>query len=72
MVVAVVPLKNLKLAKSRLSNILAEGERQELVLAMFDDVLVSLRESPFIEKIFLKQDYSLEAVNMIRLFSTDE
>ena len=56
MVVAVVPLKNLKLAKSRLSNILAEGERQELVLAMFDDVLVSLRESPFIEKIFLVAD----------------
>lgn len=56
MVVAVVPLKNLKLAKSRLSNILAEGERQELVLAMFDDVLVSLRESPFIDKIFLVAD----------------
>ena len=56
MVVAVVPLKNLKLAKSRLSNILAEGERQELVLAIFDDVLVSLRESPFIEKIFLVAD----------------
>ena len=56
MVVAVVPLKNLKLAKSRLSNILAEGERQELVLAMFDDVLVSLIESPFIEKIFLVAD----------------
>ena len=56
MVVAVVPLKNLKLAKSRLSNILAEGERQELVLAMFDDVLVSLRESPSIEKIFLVAD----------------
>jgi 2-phospho-L-lactate guanylyltransferase len=56
MVVAVVPLKNLKLAKSRLSNILAEGERQELVLAMFDDVLVSLRESPFIDQIFLVAD----------------
>lgn len=56
MVVAVVPIKNLKLAKSRLSNILAEGERQELVLAMFDDVLVSLRESPFIDKIFLVAD----------------
>lgn len=56
MVVAVVPLKNLKLAKSRLSNILAEGERQELVLAMFDDVLVSLRESLFIDKIFLVAD----------------
>ena len=56
MVVAVVPIKNLKLAKSRLSNILAEGERQELVLAMFDDVLVSLRESHFIDKIFLVAD----------------
>ena len=56
MVVAVVPLKNLKLAKSRLSNILAEGERQELVLAMVDDVLVSLRESQFIDKIFLVAD----------------
>ena len=39
MVVAVVPLKNLKSAKSRLSDILAEGERQELVLAMLNDVL---------------------------------
>ena len=45
MVVAVVPLKNLKLAKSRLSNVLTEGERQELVLAMFDDVLVSFRQN---------------------------
>jgi hypothetical protein len=33
---------------------------------------IRLRENSFIEKIFLKQDYSLEAVNMIRLFTTDE
>jgi hypothetical protein len=33
---------------------------------------IRLRENSFIEKIFLKQDYSLEAVNMIRLFATDE
>ena len=69
MVVAVVPLKNLKLAKSRLSNILAEGERQELVLAMFDDVLVSLKESHFIEKIFLVADKYFNPVADVKMIT---
>ena len=69
MVVAVVPLKNLKLAKSRLSNILAEGERQELVLAMFDDVLVSLKESHFIEKIFLVADKYFNPVADVQMIT---
>lgn len=69
MVVAVVPLKNLKLAKSRLSNILAEGERQELVLAMFDDVLVSLRESQFIDKIFLVADKHFNPIADVQMIT---
>ena len=69
MVVAVVPLKNLKMAKSRLSNILAEGERQELVLAMFDDVLVSLKESRFIEKIFLVADKYFNPVADVQIIT---
>ena len=69
MVVAVVPLKNLKLAKSRLSNILAEGERQELVLAMFDDVLVSLKEIHFIEKIFIVADKYFNPVADVHLIT---
>tara|TARA_B100001093_G_scaffold122712_1_gene115402 strand:- start:37 stop:678 length:642 start_codon:yes stop_codon:yes gene_type:complete len=69
MVVAVVPLKNLKLAKSRLSNILAEGERQELVLAMFDDVLVSLRESHFIDEIFLVADKYFDPVADVQMIT---
>ena len=69
MVVAVVPLKNLKLAKSRLSNILAEGERQALVLAMFDDVLVSLKESHFIEKIFLVADKYFNPVADVQMIT---
>ena len=69
MVVAVVPLKNLKSAKSRLSNILAEGERQELVLAMFDDVLVSLRESNFIDRIFLVADKYFNPVADVQMIT---
>ena len=69
MVVAVVPLKNLKLAKSRLSNILAEGERQALVLAMFDDVLISLKESHFIEKIFLVSDKYFNPVADVQMIT---
>ena len=69
MVVAVVPLKNLKLAKSRLSNILAEGERQELVLAMFDDVLVSLRASHFIDEIFLVADKYFDPVADVQMIT---
>ena len=69
MVVAVVPLKNLKMAKSRLSNILVEGERQELVLAMFDDVLVSLKESHFIEKIFLVADKYFNPVADVQMIT---
>ena len=69
MVVAVVPLKNLKSAKSRLSNILAAGERQELVLAMFDDVLVSLRESHFIDRIFLVADKYFNPVADVQMIT---
>ncbi|MBB44814.1 MAG: 2-phospho-L-lactate guanylyltransferase [Rhodospirillaceae bacterium] len=69
MVVAVVPLKNLKLAKSRLSNILAEGERKELVLAMFDDVLVSLRASHFIDEIFIVADKYFDPVADVQLIT---
>ena len=33
---------------------------------------IRLRENSFLPKIFFKQDYSLEAHNMVRLFETDE
>lgn len=33
---------------------------------------IRLRENSFLPKIFFKQDYSLEAQNMVRLFETDE
>lgn len=33
---------------------------------------IRLRENSFLPKLFFKQDYSLEAQNMVRLFETDE
>jgi hypothetical protein len=33
---------------------------------------IRLRENSFLPKIFFKQDFSLEAQNMVRLFETDE
>ena len=72
MVVAVVPLKNLKSAKSRLSDILAEGERQELVLAMLNDVLVTLKESQLVEEIFIVADKHFNPVSNVQMITETE
>jgi 2-phospho-L-lactate guanylyltransferase len=59
MVAAVVPLKNLKSAKSRLGGILSEEERQGLVVEMLRDVLKALKDSLPITKIFVVADTPL-------------
>ena len=59
MVAAVVPLKNLKSAKSRLGGILSEEERQGLVVEMLRDVLKALKDSLLITKIFVVADTPL-------------
>ena len=59
MVAAVVPVKNLKSAKSRLGGILSEGERQELVIAMLRDVIKALKGSRPITKVFIVADTPL-------------
>lgn len=46
MIHALVPVKSLHAAKSRLSPVLALEERQQLVLAMLQDVLATLRAVP--------------------------
>jgi 2-phospho-L-lactate/phosphoenolpyruvate guanylyltransferase len=55
-VVAVVPLKNLNLAKSRLAPLLDDGERRGLVEAMLDDVLGALTGARGLSGIFVVSD----------------
>jgi 2-phospho-L-lactate guanylyltransferase len=45
MKVAVVPVKHLRAAKSRLSSVLPPGERESLVLALASHVLQAIRET---------------------------
>lgn len=48
---AIVPVKSLALAKSRLSEMLDPGERRELALAMLEDVLRMLRATPIVARV---------------------
>ena len=56
MVVAVVPLKNLSQAKSRLAPLLSDLERRNLVVAMFGDVLAALKQAKGLSEIFVVAD----------------
>ena len=56
MVVAVVPLKNLSQAKSRLAPLLSDLERRNLVVAMFGDVLAALKQAKGLSDIFVVAD----------------
>jgi len=47
---AIVPVKSLALAKSRLSEMLDQGERRALALAMLEDVLRLLQATPVIAR----------------------
>jgi 2-phospho-L-lactate guanylyltransferase len=51
MICAIVPVKPLQIAKSRLSDLLTVPERRALVLAMLDDVLTALGAARGIERI---------------------
>ena len=51
MLVAIVPVKPLQIAKTRLSDLLTISERRMLVLAMLDDVLAALGVARGIERI---------------------
>lgn len=50
---ALIPVKSLALAKSRLGHMLSSSERRGLALAMLEDVLGCLRTSAAIERIYL-------------------
>lgn len=56
MVAAVVPMKNLDQAKSRLAPLLSAEERRGLVLAMLTDVLAALESAREITEIFVVSD----------------
>lgn len=56
MIVAVVPMKNLNQAKSRLGSLLDEAERRGLVEAMLADVLAALGNARGISEIFVVSD----------------
>ncbi|MDR2838227.1 MAG: 2-phospho-L-lactate guanylyltransferase [Azonexus sp.] len=53
---ALVPLKNLSCAKTRLANALADADRSALVMAMAHDVTVALAQSRLIERVVLVSD----------------
>jgi 2-phospho-L-lactate guanylyltransferase len=50
---AVVPIKTLQSAKSRLAGMLAANERRALVLAMLADVLAALRAAPSLGQVYV-------------------
>jgi 2-phospho-L-lactate guanylyltransferase len=52
-IAAVIPLKNLHLAKSRLSNILTPQQRKSLVLYLLNITIKTLKESQFISEIII-------------------
>jgi 2-phospho-L-lactate guanylyltransferase len=56
MIVAVVPLKNLDRAKSRLAPLLSDDERRGLVMAMLGDVLGALAGAAFVSDVFVVAD----------------
>ena len=50
---ALVPVKNLDTAKSRLADVLSRNERRMLADLMLSDVLEVILKTPKIEKVFL-------------------
>lgn len=50
---AIIPVKSLVLAKTRLAHMLTSSERRGLALAMLEDVLASLQASNHIERIYV-------------------
>lgn len=60
MVSAVVPLKNLTQAKSRLAPLLSDDERRGLVAAMLSDVLGALELASLVSDIFIVSDQPFE------------
>ncbi len=53
MTVALVPMKDMGKAKQRLSPILSDAERRDLVTAMLRDVLIALRTARNIERVVI-------------------
>lgn len=53
MIVAVIPLKSLATAKSRLAGVLSDDERRQLVIEMLERVVSAVRESGLVEQIAL-------------------
>lgn len=51
MLTAIVPVKKLSSAKARLSSLLSQAERRDLVLAMLEDVLDALRAARSVERV---------------------
>jgi len=60
---AVVPVKSLTRAKTRLAGVLAPSARRRLVLTMFEDVLAILRATPAIGSILVVTADRLVALN---------
>lgn len=54
--IAIVPVKPLDSAKSRLASVLAPDERQRLMLAMLSDVLLALRRCDAISRVVVVTD----------------
>ena len=58
-ITALVPVKNLDDAKSRLANVLSPNERRMLADSMLSDVIEVILKIPKIERIFLVGDKQL-------------
>ena len=56
---ALVPVKNLDTAKSRLADVLSRNERRMLADLMLSDVVEVILKNPKIEKVFLVGDKQL-------------
>lgn len=67
---AILPIKSLALAKTRLAHMLSSDERRGLALAMLEDVLRSLRASQQIEHIHLL-GRDPEALRLARLYAAE-
>lgn len=63
-IAAVIPMKNLHYAKSRLSNILTLQQRKELVLFLFNITIKTLKKSKFISEIIVvSSDKTIEKIS---------
>ncbi|MGZ5485366.1 MAG: 2-phospho-L-lactate guanylyltransferase, partial [Nitrososphaeraceae archaeon] len=52
-IAAIIPMKSLHLAKSRLSNILTPEQRKNLAMYLLDATIKELKESKFISEIII-------------------